>query len=638
MASAGSRVGSWFGPYRLTQLLGSGGFGEVYAAHDADKDRMVALKLMTAAYSADPIFRQRLFREASTAGRLNEPHVVPIHSYGEIDGQLYIDMRLVDGTDLQKLLAHTGPLDPNRAVWIIRQIAAALDAAHAATLVHRDVKPANILLTGEDFAYLADFGLANAATDTKLTNTGTTIGTMAYLAPERFTHLATPDHRADIYALTCVLYECLTGTPPYQATDLPGLMGAHLNAPIPQPSHHRGVPAAFDDVIALGMAKEPINRYPTAGALATAARYALTTPNLNPYQANTHTAPTHSNPHQANTQAAPSDGAIQTHWSTPTPTPTRRPSRRALITTALTAITAIIAVTGIVTLTHRPTHPKNATHSQNQQSGPHQMAAAQQTQLPFEFLTLLGLTADEDGNVYAVGSPWNTITVMKLAAGSATPTELPFQGLASASDITVDRSGAVYVTDFRNKRVRKLSAGSSSPIDLPFPDLVSPQGVAVDAAGNVYVSDQIEYGDNSIWRLAAGSDSPTRLSYSVRYGSAHLTTDSAGNLYICETGRVTKLAPESGKETRLPFADLKRPESVAIDSANNIYVADSGDNTVVKLPAGSTKSVEVPFTGLKSPSIVMVDAADNIYVADAGQVRNRDGYEGSGRVLKLAAQ
>lgn len=131
MASAGSRVGSWFGPYRLTRLLGSGGFGEVNAAHDADKDRMVALKLMTTAYSADPIFRQRLFREASTAGRLNEPHVVPIHSYGEIDGQLYIDMRLVDGTDLQKLLAHTDPLDPNRAVWIIRQIAAALDAAHA---------------------------------------------------------------------------------------------------------------------------------------------------------------------------------------------------------------------------------------------------------------------------------------------------------------------------------------------------------------------------------------------------------------------------------------------------------------------------------------------------------------------------
>ena len=139
---------------------------------------------------------------------------MPIHQCGEIDGQLYIDMRLIDGTDLQHVLARDEPLSPTRAVTIVRQIAAALDAAHSAQMVHRDVKPANILLTGDDFACLVDFGLANAATDAKLTSSGTTIGTFAYMAPERLRN-AEVSHRADIYALACVLYECLTGSPPY---------------------------------------------------------------------------------------------------------------------------------------------------------------------------------------------------------------------------------------------------------------------------------------------------------------------------------------------------------------------------------------------------------------------------------------
>jgi serine/threonine-protein kinase len=628
VASAGSRVGSWFGPYRLTQLLGSGGFGEVYAAHDADKDRMVALKLMTAAYSADPIFRQRLFREASTAGRLNEPHVVPIHSYGEIDGQLYIDMRLVDGTDLQKLLAHTGPLDPNRAVWIIRQIAAALDAAHAATLVHRDVKPANILLTGEDFAYLADFGLANAATDTKLTNTGTTIGTMAYLAPERFTHLATPDHRADIYALTCVLYECLTGTPPYQATDLPGLMGAHLNAPIPQPSHHRGVPAAFDDVIAIGMAKEPINRYPTAGALATAARYALTTPNLNPYQANTHTAPTNSNPHQANTQAAPSDGAIQTHWSTPTPTPTRRPSRRALITTALTAITAIIAVTGIVTLTHRPTHPKTADHASQQ------TPLGRETTLPFSFANLYGVAVDRDNNIYAVGNATGMSgrnpAVMKLTPGSDTPTKLPFSDLNWPTALAVDGAGNVYVLDLgdHGTRVRKLAAGSTSSVELPFPTSdFTPAGIAADPAGNLYVTDGVTDGTDKLWKLPVGSDSPITLPFPGHI-SSNIAVADTGDIYIATIPKVVKWSPHSGQATEQPYPLTVIPGGVAVDKAGNVYVTDGSGNEVLMLPVGTTRQVRMPFTGLKWPQGVAVDADGNVYVAN----------QGNNRVLKLAAQ
>ncbi|MFZ0834043.1 MAG: serine/threonine-protein kinase [Mycobacterium sp.] len=278
MSDTDSRVGTDFGQYHLRRLLGKGGMGEVYEAEDTRKDRTVALKVLPATMSNDPVFRKRLQREAHSAGRLQEPHVVPIHDYGEIDGQLYVDMRYIDGTDLRKVLTRYGPLTPARAVAIIRQIASALDAAHESGLVHRDVKPENILITGDDFAYLVDFGIANASTDEKLTELGTAVGTYAYMAPERFTN-GEVTYRADIYALACVLHECLTGGQPFPADSVSVVITAHLMQPIPKPSQARpGIPAAFDDVIARGMAKDPKDRYATAGDLATAAHQALESP------------------------------------------------------------------------------------------------------------------------------------------------------------------------------------------------------------------------------------------------------------------------------------------------------------------------------------------------------------------------
>ncbi|MFV8315637.1 serine/threonine protein kinase PknE [Mycobacterium sp. 23] len=275
--SEGSREGTQFGPYRLRRLVGRGGMGDVYEAEDTVRERVVALKLMSQSLSQDPVFRSRMQREARTAGRLQEPHVVPIHDYGEIDGQLYVDMRLIDGKDLAAILKRYGPLTPPRAVAVIRQIGAALDAAHAAGVTHRDVKPENILVSGDDFAYLVDFGIASAGSDEKLTQIGSTVGTLYYMAPERFGE-AEVTYRADIYALACVLYECLAGTPPYRGDQL-SVMGSHLNQPVPRPSVARpGIPAAFDQVIARGMAKDPADRYPTCGDLSAAAYAALATP------------------------------------------------------------------------------------------------------------------------------------------------------------------------------------------------------------------------------------------------------------------------------------------------------------------------------------------------------------------------
>lgn len=274
------------GSYRLDSLLGSGGMGEVYKAYDAQRDRHVALKLLPPALSSDPEYSRRFQRESQVVARLTEPHVIPIHDFGEIDGQLFIDMRLVDGTDIGAHLHAHGPIAPQRAAYLISQIAEALDAAHADRIVHRDIKPSNVLITASDFIYVVDFGLARSigSRQTALTVTGATIGTLNYMAPERFAGHDI-DGRADVYSLACLLHECLTGTTPYEGRDLPSLIYAHLfSGPPPASGLAEGVPPALDDVIAYGMAKDPQDRFPTAGMLAAAAREALRTRAVTPPQ------------------------------------------------------------------------------------------------------------------------------------------------------------------------------------------------------------------------------------------------------------------------------------------------------------------------------------------------------------------
>jgi serine/threonine protein kinase len=205
--------GTPFGRYRLIELMGRGGMGEVWRAYDMETQRVVAVKVLSANLASDPTFEQRFRREALAAAGLSDPHVVPIHHFGEIDGRLYVDMRLIDGRDLHAIIAH-GALEPSRAVSIVEQIASALTAAHRIGLVHRDVKPSNILVAEHDFAYLIDFGIARAAGESTITGTGNVIGTWAYMAPERLSTGAN-DPRGDTYALACVLHECLTGSQPF---------------------------------------------------------------------------------------------------------------------------------------------------------------------------------------------------------------------------------------------------------------------------------------------------------------------------------------------------------------------------------------------------------------------------------------
>ncbi|MET8425504.1 serine/threonine-protein kinase [Nocardia sp. NPDC004860] len=330
-----SRVGTVFGHYQLVKLLGRGGMGEVYEAYDTTKDRTVALKLLPENLAADARYRERFRRESHTAARLLEPHIIPIHDFGEIDGLLYIDMRLIRGEDLGSILSRDGPLPPSRAVGIIGQIAAALDAAHADGLIHRDIKPANILVADDDFSYLVDFGIARSATGPGLTSTGTAIGTYAYMAPERF-RKGEITSRTDVYSLACVLHECITGTRPFPGNSVQVVIKAHLFDPIPHPSRaRRGIPAAFDDVIARGMAKDPADRYARAGDLFRAAHDALG-------DTDRHTAATILGRNRAPILSAPRQ-----------PSEPLRPRKRWRIGTAVVAVLLVVSVAAGIWLANR---------------------------------------------------------------------------------------------------------------------------------------------------------------------------------------------------------------------------------------------------------------------------------------------
>ena len=279
------RSGDIIGGYRIEREVGQGGMGAVYLAEHERLRRPVALKVVAAALADDPGFRERFEREARLAARLDHPNVVGVYDAGVHEAGPWLAMRFVDGEDLSaRMRAVGGPMPPAEAVAIVEQIASALDHAHAAGIVHRDVKPANVLLTapsgmhvppgGRELALLADFGLTKEVEAAEeLTATGVVVGSIDYLAPERIEH-GHVDGRADQYALATMLYTMLVGSPPFTGSTATRLF-AHVSAPRPRPGDAIPALAAFDEVIARGMATNPAGRYASAGDLGRAARAAL---------------------------------------------------------------------------------------------------------------------------------------------------------------------------------------------------------------------------------------------------------------------------------------------------------------------------------------------------------------------------
>src|SRR5919197_1115716 len=269
-------AGRTFGGYTIDSLLGRGGMGTVYLATHKRLGRKVALKLISPELALDEGFRARFLRESQLAASLDHPNVIPIYDADEVDGVLYLAMRYVSGPSLQTAIRDRGPLSPGETLRVAEQIGGALDAAHAAGLVHRDVKPANILLAEPDrHVYLCDFGLARRTSSHGVTQAGSFLGSVDYCSPEQIQG-APLDGRADVYSLGCVLFHCLAGRPPYVRDTEVDVLHAHLHDPPPALSEVRAdVPDAVDAVLRRAMAKAPEDRYAGAGALAAAFKDAL---------------------------------------------------------------------------------------------------------------------------------------------------------------------------------------------------------------------------------------------------------------------------------------------------------------------------------------------------------------------------
>ena len=274
-AGGGFAAGSVIAGHEVQAEIGRGGMGVVYRARHVALGRERALKVIAPALAADPTFRERFRRESRLAASIEHPNLIPVYDAGEEDGRLYIAMRLVDGASLRELVTESGPLDPAVASRAVQQVAAALDASHSAGLVHRDVKPGNVLLEG-DTAYLTDFGISRAeGGEATLTSAGQILGSPDYVAPEQ-AEGRTPEPAGDLYSLGATLHFALTGAPPFEREGDMAKLYAQGHAPRPRPSEvGTWLPDAVDAVVAKAMAVDPAARYASGAQLAAAAADAL---------------------------------------------------------------------------------------------------------------------------------------------------------------------------------------------------------------------------------------------------------------------------------------------------------------------------------------------------------------------------
>jgi DNA-binding beta-propeller fold protein YncE len=561
--------GAQLAGYRIEGVAGQGGMGTVYLATQVALGRPVALKLIAPEHGSDPVFRERFARESRLAALIDHPNVVPVYEAGETDGLLYIAMRFVPGTDLRALIARER-LEPARAVAIIGQVAAALDAAHRRGLVHRDVKPANVLITtegGTEHVYLTDFGLTRrTAAHSALTETGMFVGTLDYVPPEQIRGEAT-DARADVYALGCVLYHALTGTVPFDRDSDVATIQAHLNDPPPRMS---GAAASLDAVVARALAKDPAERFPSAGELARAAREAV-------HGAGSPPAPSIAAPAPPSRAPAPASAPLVPASAPPSPWPRRR-----LI--ALGAALPTVLVAGIA-------------------------AAA---------LSTAGVLPGDD-------EPTNRVAAVPVISATpeptATPTPEPPAQPAVAATIPVGRGpdglvvdrGRVFVANADDGTLTRIDAGSNRVDGEPVQVGANPDGV-VAAKGAVWVTLTDE---DQVQRLEALPDPVP----SARIGVGDVPQGiSLGKQLVwvanSGTGTVNRIDRASPALVGGPIGVGKQPTGIFV-GRRTVWVTNRGDDTVQRIDPSTAQPVGDPIPVGDAPHGV-VETRDDVWVANSG--------------------
>jgi len=625
--------GSTFADYRIEEFCGKGGMGVVYRATQLSLDRAVALKLIVTELADNPMFRDRFKRESQLAASIEHPNVIPIYETGEGDGRLFIAMRYVDGDDLRDRLAARGPLSPAHAVRIVSQLGAALDAAHGRGLVHRDVKPGNVLLAGDpdEHVYLTDFGLTKHIGSITITRAGDIVGTADYCSPEqiRGEHL---DARADVYSLGCLLFECLTGRAPYERDTEVATIWAHLTSPPPAATTHvRDLPSGFDAVIARAMAKDRDERFPSGGDVGRAAVAAFERSAL---PTRGHSVARGSAAPAGSSRAAP----ISSSWGLGDERHRGRAwSRRrwpvvaaGLLTLALAAAVlspAREALTGGDGVTTIPVgdgpsaiaiHEGDAwvTNGDGNTISHIDTASAEVVGEPFPVGEApSGLAVDDDslwvsiigdglvrhipvnpeplgGRAVPVGRGptgvaigkrfvWvasqgqNTVTRIDRATQAVVGAPIP---VGSVPTELVEAGGFLWVTNRASANVSRLDARTGRPVGRPIPVGAEPRGIAA-GAGSVWVTN---YGDDSVSRLAVDTGDVVQ-----RIPAGNDPVDlvvGEGDVWVTNNGddTVIRLDARRGTVVGDPIEVGSNPVGIAL-SADGVWVTNAGEGTVSRI-------------------------------------------------------
>jgi YVTN family beta-propeller protein len=599
-------AGSVVAGYRIEDLAGRGSMGVVYRATQLVLQRPVALKLIATEVAHDRSFRERFKRESQLAASIDHPNVIPIYEAGEVDGSLFLAMRYVEGTDLGALVAAEGTLAPARAVGIVAQVAAGLSAAHALGLVHRDVKPANVLIAaGEDeHVYLADFGLTKHASSAPgLTKAGMFVGTLDYSAPEVIRGEGA-DARADVYALGCVLFQCLTGRPPFVRDSEVATMYAHLHDAAPAPGTIAGAAAVLDAVVAKALAKDPGERYATAAELGRAARAAIgdgstpAAPAASPTPAASSTPAAPRDAAASPTPAAAPSGAAASPGAVVSPTPAAAPSGAAASPGAVVSPTPAAPPSGAAALPSAAAFPGAV-------APPARAAEGQREGISRDWRIVLLTTL---GLVMAVG------LVVALLAGtgvlggdSAKKAAPPATAAKAAKPATAPaKAGKPAAAPAKAAKPAAATAGAPRPV-ASIAVGRGPDGIAVDDAG-------------SVWVTNAQDDTLTRIDEkSGRIAGAPIPAGDDPDGVVAAKGVVWLASAKQGRVLRfetsgdapVPGGTIDvgaQPEGIAL-GRQLVWVANIQDGTVNRIDRASPSVVGAPIGVGGKPTGVFVGSS-----------------------------
>ena len=633
------------GTYEIVDEVAHGGMATVYRALQPSLGRFVALKVLSSELARDPDFVNRFQREARVAARLEHPNIAPIYDVGQADGVFYIAMRLVPGRSLSDIVTSDGPLPLERTRAILAQIASALDYAHRQGVVHRDVKPSNVLVEANDQVSLVDFGIARAADVTHITRFGVLVGTPIFMAPEQAQGLDV-DFRADLYSLGVVAYLMLTGQAPFQADSVVTVLHKQVYDPPPSVRVSRpDLPESVDAAVERMLAKQPGERYPTAAAFVSAL-HGQAAPEITSLAV------------ERTVVAARPPQPVRQH-RLPSPWLWLVPAAGALGIVLLIVLALMPGQTGsirdVITLPNSTNNAQDTGASATptaarQLAGTWEILAGDPTG-PGTFNGPAGVAIDQQGNIFVAEQLNHRIQKLSSSGQSVarwgTFGESPGQ-FRDPSGVVVDSSGNVYVADRGNNRVQKLGPDGSPLAQWGGPgQLTSPAALALDSQGNVYVADS---GSNHIQKFSTTGQALQQWGvfgegpgqFSTPSGIA---VDAQGNMYVVDEGnaRIQKLAPDgqplaqwgSGNTAATPTPGqltLSSPTGIVLDSAGNILVTDSGANRIVKLStAGGQLATWGEWGGgpgeFEYPLGIALDPQGSIVIAD----------HDNDRVQKLAA-